>query len=203
MEALRERRLPQDRAEVKSFIGMITFYHKFGPNLSTVLRPLYDLANSPSWQWTDAAERAYVAALDAIENQVLVPYSLTRPVRLTTDASPVGAAAILSHVSADGKTEELIAFASKTFSAAERNYPQHEREAAAIVFGLKKFFKYLFGREFEIATDNAPMVAIFGKNSQARAMTAARLQRWAIFSLRLQVLHGAHTGRGDPACGLS
>jgi hypothetical protein len=39
--------------------------------------------------------------------------------------------------------EEPIAFASKFFSDRELRYPVHEREAAALIFGLKKFNKYL------------------------------------------------------------
>jgi hypothetical protein len=50
-------------------------------------------------------------------------------------------------VTKDGK-EEPIAFASKSFSDREVHYPVHEREAAALIFGLKKFNKYLCSREF-------------------------------------------------------
>jgi len=104
--------------------------------------------------------------LNFISQQVLVPYSLDRPLRLTADASPVGAGYVMAHVTEDGK-EEPIAFASKSFSDRELRYPVHEREAAALIFGLKKFNKYLCAREFEIVTDNKPIAAIFAAKSEA------------------------------------
>jgi len=68
---------------------------------------------------------------------------------------------VISHVTDSGE-EQPIAVASKKFSETELRYPVHEREAAALVFGLQKFSKYLEGREFEIVTDNKPLAAIFG-----------------------------------------
>jgi hypothetical protein len=110
----------------------------------------------------------------------LVPYSLTKPLRLTTDASPIGAAAIISHV--EGEEEFPIAFASKTFTPTEQRYPQHEREAAAIMFGIKKLHKYLYGRDFEFVTDNQPIVALYSPKDHVRPLAALLLPRWGMLS---------------------
>jgi len=179
MDELMKKPVPVDHTQLSSFIGMITFFHKFGENLATVLQPLYQLKQSSIWYWGKREQAAYDKALKLLSTTVLVPYSLDRPLRLTTDASPVGAGCVLSHVTVEGK-EEPIAFTSKMFSKAEMNYPVHEKEGVALIVGLKHWDKYLIGRKFEIVSDNKPLVAIFSEKSHLRPLAAARLQRWQL-----------------------
>jgi hypothetical protein len=96
MDELLKKPLPANHSQLKSFIRMITFFHKFGKDLATVLHPLYSLQKSTDWYWTAAEQQAYDKALSLISRQVLVPYSLDRPLRLTADASPVGAGCVLA-----------------------------------------------------------------------------------------------------------
>ncbi|XP_054281209.1 uncharacterized protein K02A2.6-like [Macrosteles quadrilineatus] len=87
-------------------------------------------------------------------------------------------AAVLSHL-IDGQ-ERPIAFASKTLSSSERNYSQLHREALALIFGVKKFHKYIYGRHCILQSDHQPLTAIFGSKKGVPSMAAARLQRWAL-----------------------
>ena len=81
---------------------------------------------------------------------------------------------------ADG-TERPIAFASRSLSKAERNYAQIDKEAPTTVWGVKKFHNYLFGRDFTLLTDHEPLTSIFQPSKSLPAVTAARLQRYALF----------------------
>ncbi|RXN16207.1 putative protein K02A2.6-like protein [Labeo rohita] len=76
--------------------------------------------------------------------------------------------------------EKPIAFASRTLSKAEQNYAQIEREALAIVFGVRKFHQYLYGRKFTLFTDHRPLTTVFGPQNGIPSMAAARMQRWAL-----------------------
>jgi hypothetical protein len=71
---------------------------------------------------------------------------------LTTDASNEGAGAILSQeeIGKDGP----IAYASRSFNKAVKNYSTVEKELAAVVWGIKYFRPYLYGRNFKVVSDH-------------------------------------------------
>lgn len=73
-----------------------------------------------------------------------------------------------------------IAFASWTLSKAESNYAQIERETLSIVFGVKKFHQYLFGRKFTLLKDHRPFTSIFDPHTGLPSLAASRMQRWAL-----------------------
>lgn len=77
-------------------------------------------------------------------------------------------------------SERPIAFASRTLSETERRYAQIEKEALSIVFGVKKFHKYLFGRKFTLVTDHKPLLSILGPKKGIPPLAAARMQHWAL-----------------------
>ena len=93
--------------------------------------------------------------------QVLAHYNPKLPVRLDCDASAYGIGAVLSHEYSNG-SERPIAYASRTLSSSERNYAQIEQEGLALIFGVKKFHKYIYGRRFTLVTDHKPLMAILG-----------------------------------------
>ena len=111
-------------------------------------------------------------------------YDPSLPITLACDASPYGIGSVLSHLFPDG-TERPIAYASKSLSPAEKNYSQIDREASSIVFGVKKFNEYLFGRRFTLVTDNRPLSFIFKPGRGVPEMAAARLQRWVLIHMIL------------------
>jgi hypothetical protein len=78
-------------------------------------------------------------------------------------------------------TERPVAFASRSLTKSERNYAQIDKEALGIVWSVKKFYTYLFGRSFTLVTDHQPLTSIFSPNKGIPVTTAARLQRYALF----------------------
>ena len=62
----------------------------------------------------------------------------------------------------------------------QKNYAQVGKEALAIVFGLSKFYQYLYGRTFILQTDHKLSTTILGPTQGIPSLAAARLQCWTI-----------------------
>ena len=110
--------------------------------------------------------------------KVLTHYTPTLPIRLAGDASAYGLGAVIAHVFPDG-SERPVAFASCTLTSSEKNYSQVEKEALSLIFGVKRFHAYLYGRHFTLVTNHKPLTTIFNPGKGIPPLAAARLQRWA------------------------
>eukprot|EP00731_Ephydatia_muelleri_P017950 Em0010g1048a len=181
VEAMVKAPAPRNITELKSFLGMVNYYAKFLPNVSTHLFPLYALLKKEhGWKWDKECQHAFVLIKKMLSStQVLTPYDPKLPLRLAADASAYGLGAVLSHEWPDG-SERPIAFASRTLASAERHYAQLEKEALALIFGIKKFHQYLYGRKFTLVTDHKPLTTILGPKKGIPVVAASRLQRWAM-----------------------
>ncbi|KAL1256468.1 hypothetical protein QQF64_012013 [Cirrhinus molitorella] len=109
--------------ELKSFLGMVTYYGKFLPDLSTVLAPLYQLLHHDcQWKWGAAQVAAFTIVKNLLQSaSVLVHFDKEKELTVSCDASPYGIGTVLSHVLEEG-SEKPIAFASRMLTKAERGY---------------------------------------------------------------------------------
>lgn len=155
LDALLEAPIPTSVQQLRSFLGLVNYYSKFIPNLATLLHPLNALLKKNArWKWSEECEQAFKEAKQRLTSpNVLIHYDPSLPIRLASDASAYGIGAVISHRLADGN-ERLIAFASRTLSSSEQNYSQLEKEALSLIFGVKKFHEYLYGRRFTLLTDH-------------------------------------------------
>lgn len=170
---------PTNQDDVKRFLGIVTYYSKFIPNTSTLTYPLRLLLQKRrKFYWSSTCEAAFINLKNEIASDtVLTPFNPDLPLTIDCDASPTGISGVLSHT-IDG-VDRPVAFASRSLTKTEMNYSQLDREALAIVFALKKFYYYIYGRKFTLYSDNRPLTHILHENSKLPAMTSARLLRYA------------------------
>ena len=95
------------------------------------------------------------------------------------DGPPYGVVAIIKHVNSNG-TRRSIAYASRTLNEHEKCYGKIDKVALTMMFGLKRFHVYLYGRHFTILTDHKPLERIFGPKTAIPPLATMRLQRWPI-----------------------
>nr|XP_027209716.1 uncharacterized protein K02A2.6-like [Penaeus vannamei] len=154
----------------------------FQRNVASIASPLYNFtAKEVLWNCSVKCHETFDKIKTEITKETfLVHYNKDLPVKLVCDASQVGLGAVLAHIMEDG-TERPIAFASRLLNKAEQRYSQIEKEGLALVYGVKKFHMYLYGRTtFTLVTDHKPLLAILGPKKSLPEFVAARLHRWSI-----------------------
>lgn len=181
IRAIVDAPVPKDVSQLQSYLGLLNFYGRFIPNLSSEIHDLYKLLrNDVPFEWTKQCQRSFEKSKELVtSNQVLEIYDPEKEIIVAADASPYGVGAVMSHI-VNG-VEKPVLFASSTLSPAEKNYSQPQREALSIIFALKKFYKYIYGKKFTILSDAQSLRDIFNPKKGISPVAAARLQRWAIY----------------------
>lgn len=184
VDAIINCKCPSNVSELKSFLGMVNYYRCFVPNTSSVLNPLHLLLQKGvKWQWGEEQDKAFCKIKSELaSDRVLAHYNPEYETIVTSDAGPAGLGAVLSQRQPDG-SERVIAYASRSLGKAECNYAQIQKEATSIIFAIKKFHHYLYGRPvpFTLRTDHKPLLSIFGSKKGVPELAANRLQRYALF----------------------
>jgi hypothetical protein len=156
IEAFKE---PSTRKELQSFIGAISYLHRFATSFTADLKILRELTSeSVTFSWQHRHQEAF-KRLKA--NTRLLPtlyaFDIRKSTVLAVDACDLGLGAVLLQ---EGRP---IAYASRTCTKSEQNYPPIEKEMLAVQYGCERFYTYLMGLRFEIQTDHRPLEAIWRK----------------------------------------
>jgi hypothetical protein len=178
IEQIQNAECPKTKKQVRSFLGMIGFYRKYMPNFAAIAVPLTDLTKkgkSNQIIWEDSHEKAFQELKGMlIREPILKLPDFREPFILQADASDTGIGAVLMQ-NHDGE-KFPIAYASKKLLPRERAYSVIERECLALVWAIRKFQTYLYGKEFLLQTDHQPLVYL----DQCK-VSNSRIMRWALF----------------------
>lgn len=174
-KAVTEFPTPQSPKEIKSFLGLASYYRRFIPNFAKLARSLTSLLKKDvPFVWQNEQQLAFESLKQKLVSSPILAFpDFTQPFVLTCDASNFAISAILSQ-GAIGQ-DRPIAFASRTLNKAECNYSVTEKECLAIIFGTKVFRPYLYGHHFKIITDHKPLQWLFNCKDPG-----SRLVRWRL-----------------------
>lgn len=180
VKTIMEFRSPQNKEEVRSFLGLVTYLGKFLPDLGTTTEPLRQLTKKDTiFDWKEDHQKHFDSLKRSLAKLPTLSYfDPNRRTQLIADASPVALGAVLLQFDHLGNPK-AISFASKSLSEVERRYSQTEKESLALVWAVERFYFYLAGLQFELVTDHKPLEMIFKPTSKP----PARIERWL---LRLQ-----------------
>jgi hypothetical protein len=176
VEAIETFPKPNTVKQLKSYLGLIGYYRRFIPQFSKIAAPLHKLLKKDAkFAWGEDQEIAFRTLKQKLMSGPILRYpNFSEDFILTCDASNEGAGAILSQGEV-GK-DLPIAYASRSFNKAERNYSTTEKELAAIVWGIKHFRPYLYGRKFRVVSDHKPLAWIMSVKDPGSRLIRWRLQ---------------------------
>ncbi|GFV33282.1 retrovirus-related Pol polyprotein from transposon 17.6 [Trichonephila clavipes] len=174
---------PTTKKEVRSVLGLMGFYRAFIPNYAEISAPLTELTkkNKPNdVSWGEAEQNSFVKLKEILcEVTSLATPDANLPFQVHCDASDYGVGCCLTQQDTEG-IYRPIAFASQKFNATQKNWASIEKEAWAVLYGLNKFDKWIYGAKVEIISDHNPLKYLNQTTPKSPKLTrwALALQRW-------------------------
>jgi len=158
VEAVQQWPVPTSIAEVRSFLGLASYYRRFVLDFARIAHPLHALtAKGAEFVWTQKEKAAFYGLREALLSApILATLSDGGTYYLDKDASAFGLGAVLQQEQ-DGHVR-VIAYASRVLGPPERNYCTTRRAMLALIFGSKQFRQFLLGRRFVLRIDHSAIV---------------------------------------------
>ncbi|GFT82734.1 retrovirus-related Pol polyprotein from transposon 17.6 [Trichonephila clavipes] len=178
IKAVRNFPTPKNIHDIRSFLGLCSYFRRFIKGFCYLAEPLQSLLKSGvEFHWGPEEVEAFNSLKKALTSDpVLGMYDERASTEIHTDASGYGIGAVLVQI--QNNVEKVIAYASRTLTKTEKNYSTTERECHAIVWATNKFRMYIFGKHFTVVTDHHSLCWLMNLKDPS-----GRLARWA---LRLQ-----------------
>ena len=196
VEVVKNWPIPKDATQVRQFVGLTNYFRKFIQNYSSIASPLMDLTKKGTdfaTAWTDVHTAAFEALKTALTTSpVLILPDFTKAFELVSDASLLGTGAVLLQ---DGK---VVAYTSKKFIPAEKNYTTTEQELLGVVTAMQEWRCYFGASDLTLVTDHNPL-----QYFNTQAVLSRRLARWQEFLAQFEYKWLYRPGRNNVADPLS
>ena len=174
--------------EVRSFLGLAGYYRRFVKGFSMTAAPMTGLLQkNVKFEWSEKCQ-ANFEKLKAFltEAQVLTKSTYDKEYVIFSNALLNGLGCVLMQ---EGK---VVAYASRQLKPHEKNYPMHDMELAPIVFSLKIWRHYLYGKKCFIYTDHKSL-----KYFPSQRELKLRQRRWMELIKDYDCMIDYHPGKAN------
>ena len=189
---------PKSKKQVRSFLGAVNYYRKFIPDCARIMQPLTDLTRKDAKAiitWNNELETAFNELKNALASKPILKLpDVEKEFVVRTDASDKAVGCVLLQ-EYEGVMHP-IAYASKKLTEREKKYAVEEKEALALIWGVQKFNRYLYGKEFLMETDHMGLQYLKTGN-----VKNARVMRWSLalqdYKFRVKYIKGGDNHMAD------
>lgn len=173
IKAVSDYPVPKSSKYIKSFLRLAGYYRRFIKNFSSLTQPLTKLLKKDvSFNWTSLQQNSFENLKSLLCFEPLLQYpDFTKSFYLTTEQF----CCRISVSQGELPNDLPIVYASRTLNRAESNYSTTERELLSIVWSIKHFRPYLYGRKFTIITDHKPLTWLFNVKDPGSRLIIWRL----------------------------
>ena len=159
--AIKRYPTPQNKREVKSFLGLSGFYRKFVKGFAQIASPLTNLLkDNVKFEWNTGQQAAFERLKEELSNPPVLAFpDFGRDFYLATDASNIGIGSCLMQKNDDNKYQ-AIAYYSRKLKRNESNYSVTDKESLAVIDSLKHFRYIIFGYHVTVFTDHSAVIEL-------------------------------------------
>ena len=194
IDAIKDFPRPQDLFQLRSFLGLTSYYRRFLKNYAELSTPLVALTKGHpkkgkrvSIDWDEKAEMSFQELKDKMCKEVVLKFpNYSNIFRVTSDASQSAIGGVLSQLDENGHDRPICLF-SRVLNDSEKKYSTLEKEALGLVYGLRLQKPIIGSFPVEVISDNAPLIYLM------RSATAnSRVARWQAATLDFDIINFKH-----------
>ena len=173
VDAVRTFEIPKTVTQVKSFLGLTSYYRRYIRDYAKIARPLHDLTRKDKpFEWNSEADNAF----KELKRKLMTAPLLSHPIRgqefrVLVDTSKTSVGFILEQT--QNGENKVICYGGKSLSPTQSKYGSSQLEGLGVITALKDLDTYLRGNHFKIITDHQPLKYLFDKPP------SAQWSRWA------------------------
>lgn len=146
--------IPCNAMELRGFLGLTGYYHKFVPNYGVRVKPLTQLLMKKEFHWDTHAHEVFDILKNAmIQTPVLALPDFTKPFAIEIDGCDTGVGTVLV------QEGHPMAYMSKALGIKNQKLSTYEKEFLTVMMAVDKWHAYLQRGPFEIITDHKSLCA--------------------------------------------
>ena len=160
VKSITEFKRPENVSQVRSFLGICSYYRKYIFLFSKLAKPLtYLLQKGIDFTWNEKQQEAFEELKKALVTApILRHFYPDLPTVIHCDSSDFGCGGALMQV--EGGKERVVAYCSRSFSVSEQKLAAIEREFLGLLFCLERFRCYVYLRPFKVVCDSDPLTSL-------------------------------------------